>query len=469
MLPVLNPRIVPVELAGTPQAVFARVRAVGCAVLLESSKAMAGLSGWSWVAGPAVATLSTDPQATWLHRADGTLMSQWADPFDALRTVLGRMAPDETPTVHALPFAGGLAGHLGYDLARHVERLPSLAAADPALPWMRLHLCDHVLAHDHASGQWYSATTAWPWLDAGDRQAVWDRTLLCAATPSAAPASGFGAGEMVSRTGAPRYLADVQRVLDLISAGDLFQANLSHRLEADFDGDPWSLYRTLTALNPAPFSAFLDGADLAIASVSPERFLKLAGREVTARPIKGTRARSADAAQDAALRDALAASVKDRAENVMIVDLMRNDLGRVAATGSVRVDGLFEIEAHPSVWQMVSTVKATLRDDCGVADLLRACWPPGSMTGAPKVRAMEVIDSLEPVQRGPYAGAIGYFDARGAMDLSVVIRTAVVHGGRVMVQVGGAVVADSVPQAELDETFAKGRFLLQALRGGAGR
>jgi para-aminobenzoate synthetase component 1 len=438
--------------------VCARLRGRGATVLLESSKAMPGLSEWSCVIGPPVATLETGEHLTTLRHVDGTLRDTWTDPFEALRDVLDRIAhPGALP--HGVPFAGGLAGYVGYDLARHVERLPVIAAADPALPRLRLHLCDHVLAYEHAAGRWWSCTTDG---HGADRPAVWADTLARVQGPDPVPGM-FQAAPLLSRTEPARYLADVQRVLDFIAAGDIFQANLSHRLEGAFAGDPWALYTALTALNPAPFSAYLESDGLAIASVSPERFLKLDGRDVVARPIKGTLARDPDPRRDAAARDMLAASVKDRAENVMIVDLMRNDLGRVAETGSVSVPHLFELEAHPSVWQMVSTVHARLRAGLGAPDLLRACWPPGSMTGAPKVRAMEVIEALEPVRRGPYAGAIGYFDAGGAMDLSVVIRTAVVAEGRVMVQVGGAVVSDSLPQAELDETYAKGRLLVQAL------
>jgi len=427
-------------------------------VLLESSKLMPGLSGWSCVAGPPAATLETDEHQTVLRGVDGADLGAWADPFDALADVLASMVRTDVLS-HRVPFAGGLAGFVGYDLARHVERLPVMAAADPAMPRMRLHVCDHVLAYDHAAGRWWSCTTEG---HGPGRAAVWAETLARAHGPD--PAAGqFHAAPLVSRTDPARYMADVRQVLDYIAAGDIFQANLSHRLEGAFAGDPWALYTRLTALNPAPFSAFLESDGLAVASASPERFLKLNGRDVVARPIKGTRARDADPVRDHAARDALAVSIKDRAENVMIVDLMRNDLGRVADTGSVSVERLFEIESHPSVWQMVSTIRARLRAGFGASELLRACWPPGSMTGAPKVRAMEIIESLEPVRRGPYAGAIGYFDAGGAMDLSVVIRTAVIAAGRVMVQVGGAVVADSLPEAELDETYAKGRLLMQAL------
>ncbi len=460
------PRIVPVPLAGGPQAVYARLRERYGTLLLESSKAMAGLSGWSWIAGPALATLQADEGRTTLREhATGMVRGSWDDPFEALGDVCERIAFDAAalPRPPGLSFTGGLAGYLGYDLARHVERLPALALNDPPLPRLFMHLCDHLLAFDHANACWYFCTTAWPWADAAARETVWAQTLRQAQGET--PAAGhFSAGAMVSCTPPERYLAQVRQVLDYIAAGDIFQANLSHRLEGGFEGDAFALYRQLTAANPAPFSAFVPGDGFAVASVSPERFLKLEGREVVARPIKGTLARGADAVLDAQARETLARSEKDRAENLMIVDLMRNDLGRVAEVGSVRVKGLFELEAHPSVWQMVSTVNARLRDGLGAADLLRACWPPGSMTGAPKVRAMEIIESLEPVRRGPYAGAIGYLDAGGAMDMSVVIRTAVVSGGRAMVQVGGAVVSDSEPGLELEETYAKGRLLLQVLR-----
>jgi para-aminobenzoate synthetase component 1 len=437
--------------------------------LLESSVAMPGLTGWSYVAGPALATLVTDERETRLVGVDGRpLPERWTDPFQAVGDLLQRIAgepPADRPA--GLGFAGGLVGHLGYDLARHVERLPVRAQNDPVLPQLRLHLCDHVLALDHASNQWYFCSLEWPGFLTDYRKSVWSHTLSLA--QGGLPISGdFTAGEMVSRTRPLRYLAQVEQVQEFIAAGDLYEANLSHRLEGSFEGDPFGLYQRLTQLNPAPFSAYLQGPEYAVASVSPERFLKVEQGEVTARPIKGTRSREADPVRDREAHDALYDSVKDRAENLMIVDLMRNDLGRVAQVGSVKVDGLFEIEGHPSVWQMVSTVRATLREDKTVADLLRACWPPGSMTGAPKVRAMEIIESLEPVRRGIYSGAIGYLDASGDVDLSVVIRTAVVHRDKVMVQVGGAVVADSDAQEELDETYAKGRLLLAVLRGAHG-
>lgn len=252
---------------------------------------------------------------------------------------------------------------------------------------------------------------------------------------------------------------------EAIRAGDIYQANLTLPLAGSYAGDPVALYAALRPAAQAGYGGLIYDGSHWLLSLSPELFVSLKGGEARTKPMKGTRPRSPDATTDATLRRDLESSDKDRAENLMIVDLMRNDLGRVAQVGSVKVERLFEAEPHPSVWQLVSTIRATLREEKGVADLLRACWPPGSMTGAPKVRAMEIIEALEPVRRGPYAGAIGYFDASGAMDLSVVIRTAIVHGARVMVQLGGAVVADSDPARELAETEAKGRFIVQALRG----
>lgn len=466
----LNSKILSVEIEGGPQQVFSRFKNRHGMVLLESneitSASIAKMSRWSYIACASVATLQTQHGITSLRgRSEyGDLLSEWTDPFDALRdifTVL-KIINNVLERPSGLRFSAGLVGYLGYDLARYIECLPSIASVDTSLPDMHLEMCDHVLAFEHATQEWFFCTTQLPWKTNEDRAAVWRHSLAQAQQDSSMPAA-FYVGSANSKTPAQCYLKQVRQVLELIKAGDILQANLSHRLEADFKGDTFSLYMALTQANPALFSAYLCSEDFAIASVSPERFLMLTNKHVQATPIKGTRPRGETLAQDEWQRHELQTSAKDKAENVMIVDLMRNDLGRVAALGSVRVDALFQLEPHPSVWQMVSTVSARLRDDVDTVDLLRASWPPGSMTGAPKVRAMEIIDAIEPVRRGPYAGAMGYFDVEGDFDLSVVIRTAVMNQGRVMVQVGGAIVADSIPAAELEETYAKGQRLFQVL------
>ncbi len=452
---------------------MARLRGAGRYALLESALPMPRQAEWSFIAGPALATLYTDEASTRLEQ-HGREIARWADPLEALAAVAsGRPEAvrfdGECPP--SMDFVGGWVGVLGYDLARPADPPGGLALHDPVLPrqwWMAV---DQVLGFHHPSGQWWQATLRSPdgrrpWTRAG-RQPTWNRTLERALGPPAARGGWQARGHRLCMP-RERFERGVQTIREAIARGDVLQVNLTRREDSAFSGDAWSLYEDLMAANPAPFAAYLEGPGFAIASCSPERFLHKRGDLVEARPIKGTAARGEDAAQDAERRAWLAASIKDRAENLMIVDLMRNDLGRVAVVGSVRVPELFALEPYASVWQMVSTVRARLRADCGVAALLRACWPPGSMTGAPKIMAMQIIEALEPLRRGWYAGSVGYLDCRGNIDLSVVIRTAIVADGRVMVQFGGGIVADSEPAAEWAETVAKGLRIVQTLARGSG-
>ncbi|MGH7703659.1 MAG: aminodeoxychorismate synthase component I, partial [Gemmatimonadales bacterium] len=264
------------------------------------------------------------------------------------------------------------------------------------------------------------------------------------------------------------YLDAVTRVRDYIIAGDIFQANLSQRFHASAGEPPLHLYQRLRRLNPAPFAAYLEFDEVRVMSASPERFLRLdpETRQVETRPIKGTRPRGLGPMHDAALGQALSESEKDRAENVMIVDLLRNDLSRVCAPGTVRVPELFALEHHPTVHHLVSTVVGELEPGRGAADLLRAAFPGGSITGAPKVRAMEIIAELEPTQRAIYCGAIGYLSFTGALDTSIVIRTYLGLGSDLYFQAGGGIVADSDPEQEYRETLDKARGLMDALDGG---
>jgi para-aminobenzoate synthetase component 1 len=261
------------------------------------------------------------------------------------------------------------------------------------------------------------------------------------------------------------YLDAVGRVRDYIIAGDIFQANLSQRFQTGMPEAPFDLYRRLRRRNPAPFAAYLDYGELAILSASPERFLRLdeQRRLIETRPIKGTRPRGLGPMHDAALGRALAESEKDRAENVMIVDLLRNDLSRVCRPGTVRVPELFALEHHPTVHHLVSTVVGELEPGADAADLIRAAFPGGSITGAPKVRAMEVIAELEPTQRGVYCGSVGYISVTGAMDTSIVIRTYLALRGQLYFQAGGGIVADSDPELEYRETLDKARGLIETL------
>ena len=409
---------------------------------------------------------------TW-REPDGTVLTApairtWSgDPFAAVRRLQDAYRP-ATPVgdAPAGPFAGGLAGWFGYGMAHALEVLPDAGRDDAGLPDLWFVVADEVLATDHGSGRTTLSVTGRgpdPDGDAEGRCAAW-RDLLAAPDPGARPPAAPVGVEFSFHFDRPAYAAAVARCREHILAGDVFEVCLTHRLEAQFHAAPWRLYEVLRQTNPAPFAAYIDAGDHQVVGASPERFLRLdADRRVESRPIKGTRPRAARAGEDARLHDDLAASAKDRAENVMIVDLVRNDLGRVCETGSVAVPELLTVESYATVHQLVSTVQGTLRPDRDAVDLVRACFPGGSMTGAPKIAAMGIIDDLEPYARGVYSGALGYLDRGGAMDLSIVIRTAVCRNGRASFGVGGAVTADSDPGGEYAESRDKAQALLAAL------
>ncbi len=452
------------ELSDTPQDVFVRIRHRAGASLLESASLMPGLSAWSYLACDPVLTLETRENKTVLLE-ENQILEIWDNPFEALETVFNRFKLEPLTRPDNMGFAGGLLGFLGYDLVRYLEDIsPSnnvFRRGEPRVhpqsivPDLRLHLMDFVLAYNHENQTWYSSKTR---LDGfTNREKIWQEILELAQHGQPSKTS-FKTGKLEAITKPETYLEDVERCLEYIQAGDIFQVNLTHRFETEFCGDPFALYEALMLENPAPFAAFLSG-DVSVVSASPERFLKKSGHNLEARPIKGTRARGQTSEQDQSQKLELENSEKDRAENLMIVDLMRNDLGRVAKFGTVRVTDLFNLEPHGAVWQMVSIINAELKPEFSSVDVLKATFPPGSMTGAPKVRAMQIIEELEPVQRGVYSGAIGYFDFNGDFDLSVVIRSAIIANNRIQIQAGGAIVADSNPSAELEETYAKTRAL----------
>ncbi len=403
-----------------------------------------------------------------------------ADPFAALRDVLRsyRLAPSEGP----VPFTAGAVGFFGYDLRHAVERLPRRARRDQSFPDLRLAFHDRVLAHDGATGCWYASaaplsSTGWTgsagstgstgskidWL----RRVLDDAGSAAQASPPPAPRTAdrrAQGNELRANMTRDEYLRAVRRVVEYIAAGDIYQANFTQRFEGRVACAAADLYLGLRRRNPAPFAAYLDcGEGRAVLSSSPERFLKLRGRDVETRPIKGTRPRGSTPDDDPARAEELMASAKDAAELAMIVDLERNDLGRVAEYGSVRVAEARALEAYPTVFHLVATVTGRLAGGKDGVDLLKAAFPGGSITGAPKVRAMEIIDELEPTARSVYTGAMGYIDLSGDLDLSIVIRTILYDNGRVTYQTGGGIVADSDPEAEYAECLAKGRALDEAI------
>lgn len=420
---------------------------------------------------------------TW-RRPDGSRPAEtgpdaWiGDPFEALRGLQADYGgPAEAVPADAPPFSGGLVGYFGYETGYAIETLPDTGADDLGLPTVAVMVADDVLCHDHLTGETTllvtgrGPDTGAARQDAQDRSDLW-QNKLSEYSPIDQPPVPDQVPPAVARAHFDRagYMGAVQACREHILNGDVFEVCLTHRLETDLPGDPWDLYADLRRINPAPFAAWLCFPEHQILSASPERFLRLdSDRVAESRPIKGTRPRGDTPARDAALRRDLAESEKDRAENLMIVDLVRNDLGRVAEIGSVEVTELLAVEPYATVFQLVSTVIGRLKPECDALDLVRAGFPGGSMTGAPKIEAMKIIDSLEPVKRGVYSGAIGYLDRAGGLDLSIVIRTLVCRDGRCTLGVGGAVTADSDPAAEYQETLDKARALLEAVGLAAAR
>ncbi len=383
------------------------------------------------------------------------------DPFDALAALLG---PSRRPALPDLPpFQGGAVGFLGYELGGWLERLPPPRARGAALPDMAVGLYPTVVAFDH------EVLRAWVVGEDAAAVAAFADRIVGAAAP-AIPSGPLIEGGWRAELSPEAYRAAVARIVDYIRAGDIYQANMTQRFLARLRPGvtPLDVYRALRPRTAGPFSALLDlGRGRAIASGSPERFLRLhPDGSVETRPIKGTRPRGATPEEDAALAAALLASEKDRAENLMIVDLLRNDLSRVAARGTVRVPTLWGLESYRAVHHLTSVVTARLERALGAIDLLRAAFPGGSITGAPKIRAMEIIRELEPSRRGPYCGSVAWIGFDGAMDSSIVIRTLCIADGVVQAQAGGGVVADSEPEAEYQESLLKARALLTALDPG---
>ena len=391
-----------------------------------------------------------------------------ADPWQVLRGLLHRA---RTRAVGGVPAAGLAVGYLSYDLNRTLERLGEPPGGALNLPELCLAFYDAAAIYDRRSGEAIlvgsdAGAGGAPGLSSGGgRRAVaaLKRRLQGASDTLLARPGPALTHELQSSLDRDGYARRVDKALEAIGRGEIYEVNLSHRLEGGLRGDPAQTFRELARVHPEPFSAYLDLGNHQILSYSPERFVCFDGRVATSCPIKGTAPRGFTPMDDAYLALVLAGSAKNRAENVMIVDLVRNDLGRVARTGGVWVESLCGVETHPSVHHLVSTVSAEIEPRFDGIDVLQALFPAGSMTGAPKISAMEWISRLEPTRREIYAGGLGYFSFDGRFDLNVVIRTLILRGGRAYLQVGGAVVADSDPVEEYRETLEKGRGLLQAL------
>ena len=385
-------------------------------------------------------------------------------PLDVLDTVLERCR--QTLKHGFGPVAAGLFGYLAYDLKDVLEELPRTTVDDLQLPHLCLFASSLIVVQDKTAGT--TVVHAPVYNDRNDRsaEAAIDAFLAELEQPARVPGAFSDAGRpLISNFSRPAYEAAVQCIRDYIAAGDVYQVNLSQRFETGFSGDAYSLFCTLYRMNPAAFFAYVNAGDHQIVSTSPERFLMQRGRQVETRPIKGTRPRGQNPESDRAMQNELASSPKDDAELSMIVDLLRNDIGRACAGGSVRVTEHKRLEAYQNVYHLVSVVEGTLAEGKGSVDLIRAAFPGGSITGCPKIRSMEIIDELESRRRHIYTGSIGYVSFHDTMDLSIAIRTATIVGERLVFSVGGGIVYDSDPADEFAETLHKGETLMRVLRG----
>jgi para-aminobenzoate synthetase component I len=410
------------------------------------------------VAADPTITIRTRGETTEVADRNGRVTTSLRPPFELLREQLG----DPVVPRDAIPFAGGALGYFAYDLGRRLERLPSIAEVDVAMPELAVGIYDWAVIVDHAAcrarlvSRGRDPRTFETWdalLERLSSGSSWEPAPFRVLSPAASSFTRAGYAEAFSRVQAH------------IRAGDCYQVNLTQRFRARASGDAWHAYLKLREINPAPFAAYLDLPDGKVLCSSPELFLRLVGDRVTTKPIKGTRPRSSDPSRDRELADALRASPKDRAENVMIVDLLRNDLGKTCVPGSIRADELFDVESFAKVHHLVSTVKGKLAPGHDALDLIAGCFPGGSITGAPKLRSMQIIEELEPQRRGVYCGAIGYVGFDGNAELNIAIRTLVQHGDYVYAWAGGGVVADSKVDAEYQESFDKAAAMLEVLNG----
>ncbi|MBI6914984.1 aminodeoxychorismate synthase component I [Pseudomonas juntendi] len=432
-----------------PAAYFARLRQAPGAILLDSARPGAERGRFDLLSAWPLQQLQAEPAE------DGRAF------LARLREGLARLGSADLPSDVELPFAGGLIGYLSYDFGRRLEHLPSNAVDDLGLPDAQLGLYAWALVSDHQCGT--SQLVFHPSLPQHERE----RLISFFAGSEHTPDGDFQLlAPMAGDLQPAQYQAAFDQVQRYIQAGDCYQINLTQRFRAPCKGDPWQAYKALRQACPTPFSGYQQLADgSALLSFSPERFIRVSQRQVETRPIKGTRPRAIDPGEDRRNAEALLHSPKDRSENLMIVDLLRNDLGRTCEVGSVKVPELFSLESYPNVHHLVSSITGRLASGKDALDLIADSFPGGSITGAPKIRAMQIIDELEPTRRALYCGSLLYVDVRGEMDSSIAIRSLLVKDGQVSCWGGGAVVADSEWQAEYEESIAKVRVLLQTLQG----
>lgn len=424
---------------------FSAIESQPWAMLLHSSAKGHVDNRYDILVADPIATLQTHHNVTRINVVDKQPVTSEACPFKLLAHYQERLTP-HCHSIEGIPFIGGALGYFSYDLGRRVESIPSIAEQDIPTADMAVGIYDWALIADHQAS---TLTLIQP---QGSNRLAWLQQFVVIKEDKAEFSLS---SEWQSNMTEAEYATKFTVIQDYLKSGDCYQINLAQRFHAQYQGSEWQAYQKLATQNGAPFSAFIRTPEVTILSVSPERFLHVKERQIETKPIKGTRPRSNDPKLDAKEAEALRHSAKDRSENLMIVDLLRNDIGRVSKPGSVKVPKLFDIESFPAVHHLVSTITGELDDNYTISDLLSASFPGGSITGAPKIRAMEIIEELEPHRRNLYCGSIGYISRCGTMDTSITIRTLIAYNDTLYASAGGGIVADSQVELEYQETLHK--------------
>lgn len=442
--------------------IFAALRNQRHPFILDSSMNDNQLGRYSFIGAEPFLTFSSKGDSCCISHQDRRKETESGDPFAVLQRLLRQFAVEAHEQI---PFIGGAVGYFGYDLCHFIEKLPRRAVDDVGVPDCFFGFYDGIYAVDHAACKVDMIALG---IHGSEAEVIAKmETVLRQISkhpPCVKPYHNTSQEILRMNMTKEEYVAAIHRIREYIRRGDIYQANFTQRFECVFTGDAVSFYAALRKVNPAPFAAFIDTGDCIVVSSSPERFIKVRNRIIETRPIKGTIARGRTAAEDKQNRAALLHSEKDRSELLMIVDLERNDLSRIAQKGTVKVQELFTLETYATVHHLVATITARLRPECELIDCIRATFPGGSITGAPKIRAMEIIDELEPTQRNVYTGSIGYLGFDGTMDLNIVIRTVLIKNNKAYLQAGGGIVWDSDPELEYQESLTKAKALMTALQ-----